>query len=77
MGSRRFELLTSAMSRRRHNQLDHEPLKAKCSLNMSHLIIKELLFGPEHYEPHARYIKAVKKLTSDIHANIRVLRILP
>jgi hypothetical protein len=27
---------------------------------MSHLIIKELLFGPEHYEPHARYIKAVK-----------------
>ncbi len=25
MGSRRFELLTSAMSRRRHNQLDHEP----------------------------------------------------
>ena len=26
MGSLRFELKTSAMSRRRHNQLDHEPV---------------------------------------------------
>ncbi len=26
MGSLRFELRTSAMSRRRHNQLDHEPV---------------------------------------------------
>ena len=26
MGPLRFELRTSAMSRRRHNQLDHEPL---------------------------------------------------
>ena len=25
MGPLRFELRTSAMSRRRHNQLDHEP----------------------------------------------------
>jgi hypothetical protein len=25
MGSLRFELKTSAVSRRRHNQLDHEP----------------------------------------------------
>lgn len=29
MGSRRFELLTSAMSRQRHDQLDHEPLPPK------------------------------------------------
>ena len=28
MGPLRFELRTSAMSRRRHNQLDHEPVCA-------------------------------------------------
>ena len=27
MGSRRFELLISAMSRRRHNQSDYEPIR--------------------------------------------------
>jgi hypothetical protein len=38
MGSRRFELLTSAMSRRRHSQLDHEPAiigKMPCNVGLS------------------------------------------
>ena len=45
MGSRRFELLTSAMSRRRHSQLDHEPSKmGKCFFNLDHPNIKKLAF---------------------------------
>jgi hypothetical protein len=45
MGSRRFELLTSAMSRRRHSQLDHEPAKmGKCFFNLDHPNIKKLAF---------------------------------
>jgi hypothetical protein len=46
MGSRRFELLTSAMSRRRHSQLDHGPaIKLWMLINVDHLIIKKFSFS--------------------------------
>ena len=46
MGSRRFELLTSAMSRRRHNQLDHEPAwNNEMPLNMGHMTLKLFSFS--------------------------------
>jgi hypothetical protein len=46
MGSRRFELLTSAMSRRRHSQLDHGPaIKLWMLINVGHLIIKKFSFS--------------------------------
>jgi hypothetical protein len=35
VGPMRFELMASAMSRRRHNQLDHGPNKAKYSYAIS------------------------------------------
>jgi hypothetical protein len=41
MGPLRFELRTSAMSRRRHSQLDHEPSKGLMLYNICHLIIKK------------------------------------
>ncbi len=45
MGSRRFELLTSAMSRRRHNQLDHEPSRINgMPLNIGYIPIKLFSF---------------------------------
>jgi hypothetical protein len=40
MGPLRFELRTSAMSRRRHNQLDHEPGNMML-YSICHLIIKK------------------------------------
>ena len=41
MGPLRFELRTSAMSRRRHNQLDHEPSICLMLYSICHLIIKK------------------------------------
>ena len=41
MGPLRFELRTSAMSRRRHNQLDHEPRDSLMLYNVCYLIIKK------------------------------------
>ena len=45
MGPLRFELRTSAMSRRRHNQLDHEP-NALRPYDIGFCSIKELVFAP-------------------------------
>jgi hypothetical protein len=41
MGPLRFELRTSAMSRRRHSQLDHEPAYNLMLYSICHLIIKK------------------------------------
>ena len=50
MGPLRFELRTSAMSRRRHSQLDHEPAYERCSITSVLVLLKisvpfPVLFG--------------------------------
>ncbi len=51
MGSRRFELLTSAMSRRRHSQLDHGPAPVKeCALKVGERSIKEFCSSNQYRE---------------------------
>jgi hypothetical protein len=53
MGPLRFELRTSAMSRRRHNRLDHEPssLSFKSGKCLSEINLKKFIIHQPGFEP--------------------------